>query len=362
MPSTKPAPRDTAGPQHPEQLKKRWRGAIAYLPPGSFGIVMATGIVSLGAHLMALPWIAHSLLLLNLILYPVLWVMNLIRLAKFPTRMVGDLTDHARGPGFFTLIAGSNIVGAQLVVLLPESGVGVVLWWIGSLCWMGLTYTIFTALTLKIQKPTLEKGISGTWLLSIVSTQSVAVLSSLLAAGTLPHWKLELNFLALAMWLVGGMLYIWMISLIFYRYTFFRLEPEDLVPSYWINMGAMAISTLAGSLLVTSAPEAPLLNALAPFIKGMTILYWVTGTWWIPILLILTLWRYGYRRYPIRYNSLYWAIVFPLGMYAVCTHMLSEALSIGFLDRISPVLFYLSLAAWVITFFGLIRHIYLQCR
>src|SRR5262249_39842759 len=37
---------------------------------------------------------------------------------------------------------------------------------------------------------------------------------------------------------------------VFYRYTFFRLSPDDLTPPYWINMGAMAISTLAGARLI----------------------------------------------------------------------------------------------------------------
>ena len=50
---------------------------------------------------------------------------------------------------------------------------------------------------------------------------------------------------ALTMWLGGSMLYIWIISLIFYRYTFFALSPNDLAPPYWINMGAAAIATLA---------------------------------------------------------------------------------------------------------------------
>jgi voltage-gated anion channel len=49
------------------------------------------------------------------------------------------------------------------------------------------------------------------------------------------------------MWLWGGMLYIWMISLIFYRDTFFRFSADDLTPPYWINMGAVAISALAGA-------------------------------------------------------------------------------------------------------------------
>ena len=53
------------------------------------------------------------------------------------------------------------------------------------------------------------------------------------------------------------MLYIWIISLIFYRYTFFAMEPSDLAPPYWINMGAVAISTLAGALLVAAPHSSP---------------------------------------------------------------------------------------------------------
>src|ERR1019366_1868578 len=60
-------------------------------------------------------------------------------------------------------------------------------------------------------------------------------------------------FVSLVMWLDGGMLYIWIISLIFYRFTFFPLEPSDLTPTYWINMGSVAISTLAGTVLIVNA-------------------------------------------------------------------------------------------------------------
>ena len=52
-------------------------------------------------------------------------------------------------------------------------------------------------------------------------------------------------------------------------------------------MGAMAISTLAGSLLIVNAPDAPFLRSLLPFIKGFTVFYWATGTWWIPMLAVL---------------------------------------------------------------------------
>ena len=156
---------------------------------------------------------------------------------------------------------------------------------------------------------------------------------------------------ALSMWLWGGMLYIWMMSLIFYRYTFFRLSPGDLSPPYWINMGAMAISTLAGSLLIINAPDAPFLLSLLPFIKGFTVFYWATGTWWIPMLVVLALWRHVYRRFPMKYDPLYWGAVFPLGMYAASTEEMITAMGFDFLGllRVNYYL-YIALAAWMAAF------------
>jgi tellurite resistance protein TehA-like permease len=168
-------------------------------------------------------------------------------------------------------------------------------------------------------------------------------------------FRLELNLMALSMWLWGGMLYILLMALIFYRYAFFPFAPDDLAPPYWINMGAMAISTLAGSLLIMNAPQAPYLVSLLPFLKGFTVLYWATGTWWIPMLLVLGLWRYGYRRFPFEYDPLYWGAVFPLGMYAACTYELNRAMQFGFLESLPRTFFYVALAAWTITFASMIR-------
>ena len=49
------------------------------------------------------------------------------------------------------------------------------------------------------------------------------------------------------------MLYIVVIGLMFYRWTFFALDPDQATPPYWINMGALAITTLAGSNLLLAA-------------------------------------------------------------------------------------------------------------
>src|SRR5690606_36477398 len=178
---------------------------------------------------------------------------------------------------------------------------------------------------------------------------------ALIAAHIEQPWRLEVNFLSLSMWLWGGMLYSWMISLIFYRDTFFRFSPADLAPPYWINMGAMAISTLGGSLLILNAPDAPFLRSLLPFLKGFTILYWATGTWWIPMMVVLAFWRYAYRRFPLTYDPLYWGAVFPLAAYAVATFRMADALQLEFLHPIPDVFLVIALAAWALTLAALLR-------
>jgi Tellurite resistance protein and related permeases len=146
-------------------------------------------------------------------------------------------------------------------------------------------------------------------------------------------------------------------SLIFYRYTFFPLAPGDLTPPYWINMGAMAISTLAGSLLAANAGNEPLLASLRPFLGGFTVFYWATGTWWIPMLLVLGVWRYVVKRHPLRYDPLYWGAVFPLGMYAAGTHEMAAVLRLDFLEAVPVVFLYAAMAAWLVALAGLVRRI-----
>ena len=331
----------------------RGDAGLADLSPAYFGMVMATGIVSLAAHLLALPRIAQALFQLNVVAYAALWLLTVLRIVRHPRRFFADMVDHSRGPGFFTAVAASGVLGSQCVLLAAEHRAGGVLLAAAAVLWIGLTYSIFAGFTVKQRKPTLERAIGGAWLLAVVATQSIAVLAALLAAHVEPAHRLAMNFLALSMWLAGGMLYIWIMSLIFYRYTFFALSPGDLSPPYWINMGAMAISTLAGSLLIVNAPDAPLLLSLLPFIKGFTIFYWATGTWWIPLLVILAVWRHGVRRHPLQYDPLYWGAVFPLGMYAASTDEMIEAMGLHFLAFLPPLFFWLGLAAWTAAFFGM---------
>jgi tellurite resistance protein TehA-like permease len=326
---------------------------LATMHPASFALVMATGIVSIACHLHGLQPLARALLWANALFYAVLWVRTALRIARYPQRVLADLSNHGRAFGFFTMVAATCVLGSQSLLIGGAWSAAALLWTFGILLWAATTYTILTALTVKREKPALADGINGGWLVAVVAPQSVCVLGAQLAPGFGEYAPHALMF-CLGLWLGGGMLYIWIISLIFYRYTFFAMSPSDLAPPYWINMGAVAISTLAGTALMSAAPRWPPLQELQPFVKGLTLMFWSTATWWIPMLVILGVWRHVYQRFPLRYDPLYWGAVFPLGMYSVCTFRLAHAIDAPFLLVIPRLFLFIALAAWTLAMIGLI--------
>jgi tellurite resistance protein TehA-like permease len=97
------------------------------------------------------------------------------------------------------------------------------------------------------------------------------------------------------------------------------------------------------------------LAPLHPFILGLTLMFWATATWWIPMLLVLGVWRHRIRGVRLVYDPLYWGLVFPLGMYSVCTYRLAQALELTQLVWISRVFVIAAAVAWLLTFLGLAR-------
>jgi tellurite resistance protein TehA-like permease len=364
----------TGSPAFPARSGLSVRG----LPPNIFAAVMATGIVSVALNGAGHPLLAVALFWLNVGLYAVLSVLLVASALRYRADLVADLLDHAKAPGFFTLVAAPCVLGNQCVLLFGAYTAGLVLGVVGLLFWLAATYVMLPGLMEGTAKPKGEVGLSGAWLLLVVGTQALSTLACLLVPG-LPADALPgrrsidpegLLFLALVFWLVGSMFYIWLIALIFHRILFLPLSPTDLTPSYWINMGAVAISTLAGVRLVEEAGRAALfqhggesiLTGLLPFLKGMTLLFWATATWWIPLLLVLGAWRHLYKRVPLTYEHSYWAVVFPLGMYTACTQNLIRVFRLPFLEPIPAVFVWIALAAWGATFVGLAGHVVSSLR
>ena len=327
---------------------------IANLSPAYFSLVMATGIVSIGAHLYGFKWLALILFYINIGAYGILCCLFSARLFFYPQAFLADFLDHRINMGFLSFVAGSCILGSEFTLITHSYIIGEGFFFIGLLSWLLLTYSLVVVLTVKSDKPPLDKAISGAWLLIIVATQSVAVLGTQLQRH-LPFAHEEVLFAALAMFLCGGMFYIIVITLIFYRLTFFEIHAEEFAPPYWINMGAVAISTLAGAHLILQAKNWTFLTDLLPFLKGFTLFFWAIGTWWIPLMVLLGIWRHLLKKMPLRYHPQYWGMVFPLGMYTVSTLMLSRALHLPFLRAIPSVFIYIAVSTWAVVFVGMLH-------
>lgn len=327
----------------------------ASLFPGYFALAMATGVVSIACQLMGMRPIALALVAVNWVAWSTLWVLTLLRAWRFPALLMRDLSDHQRSPGYFTIVAGACVLGTQNVVVLGVIWVGEALWWLGFLLWFLIMYSFFTAVTVRRQKPTLARGINGAWLIAAVSTQAVVVLRATLDTSAAPHQAIQ--FQVVSMFMIGSMLYLAIIPLIFYRLTFVRLRHEDFSPPYWINMGAVAITALAGSLLIQRGEVWPILEPLLPFLRGFTFFFWAVASWWIPFLFLLMLWRYVWMRDRFTYEPAVWGMVFPLGMYTTSTYQFGRAMGYDVLEMIPRILVFVALAAWVLGIAGLLRRI-----
>lgn len=329
----------------------RWN--ISRFHPSYFALVMATGIVSIAAKLLGFGTTAYSLFQFNKIAYVVLWAVYLIRLTRYTSYFIQDLTNHFKSPGFLTIVAGTSVLGNQFALFTENYFAATVLYFTALALWIILIYMFFVVITIKRKKPTLNKGLNGTWLLIVVATQSISILG-VQVQFYLDNFSKLITFISLILFLLGCFFYIIIITLIFYRLTFFIVKAEEFAPPYWISMGAVAITTLAGSLLILNANHFDFINALTPFIKGLSLLFWAFGTWWIPLIIILGIWRHLYKKIPFVYHPQYWGMVFPLGMYTVCTYRLSYALNIDFIRLIASSFIYFALAAWLLTFAGMV--------
>ncbi|HEY5408958.1 MAG TPA: tellurite resistance/C4-dicarboxylate transporter family protein [Ginsengibacter sp.] len=343
----------------PKQLRvaktkrlKSFLPGIANLSPAYFSLVMATGIVSIAAYLYNWIFLSKTLFWINLIAYIILCFLFAARLFFYKNEFRSDFLDDRKNMGFLSFTAANCIIGNQFVVIAGNYQFATYFFAVGLASWIFLIYPLFAVLIEKRNKPSL-KAINGTWLLIIVSTQSLSILSVLLATN-FPLLREQAIFFALIMFLCGCMFYIIVITLIMHRLIFFEIYAKELGTPYWINMGADAISVLAGATLILNAEKWPFLVGMIPFLKGFTLFFWAIGTWWIPLMIILGTWRHIIKHISLKYSSQYWGMVFPLGMYTVCTVKLSQAVGLKFLMGIPSVFVIIAIVVWAVVFISML--------
>jgi tellurite resistance protein TehA-like permease len=315
---------------------------------------MGSGIISVGLELEAHRALSLALMVIAVAAYVVLVVLTVARMVLYPRAIREDFTEPRRAFGFFTFVAGTNVVGARLVMdgeYRTTAGLLVV----SGFFWFVLGYVVpWTAVLGRCSRRVVAAA-NGTWFIWVVSSQSVAVA----AASIEPFVEVgrrPLAMLAVVAWSVGIFLYASAGIFVSLRMMLYELRPEDLTPPYWVSMGACAITVLAGARIVEMA-EAPMVDATRGLVAGTSVVFWAFATWLIPVLLAAGWWRHGYHRIPLSYEATLWSIVFPLGMYAVAGIYLGRADHLPVVHDIGSVELWFAFAAWAVSLVAMLQHV-----
>jgi tellurite resistance protein TehA-like permease len=322
----------------------RAAAAIRDLHPGYFAFVMATGIISTGTFLLGPSWLSRALLVVASAGLVVLGVALVIRLARFRPSVAADIRAPERVFGFFTITAGLDVLGVRFFYA-GHPLVTAILAGLAAAVWLVLTYGVPASLLLERSRDSVLGGVNGSWLLWVVSTQSVAISASALV----PVWPSQAGLLApfaAGLWSVGLVLYLLLVSLIMLRWLTVAMTPQTLGPPYWILMGATAITVLAGAKILNLPAALPAVRAMAGFVEGFSYALWAFGTWWIPLLVVLGLWRHVRRHWPLTYEPTLWSVVFPLGMYSVATLSFGKVAGLEFMKPLARFMLWVAVAAW----------------
>lgn len=317
-------------------------------PPDVFAVVMATGIVAVAAA-------DHSYWRIALCLRAIAAAAAVVLAAGFVVRaltqmprvmkLVGDPDVALR---MFTVVAACAVLAAcwptRPLLRVWLDGVGLAGW---------LLLIPVAVVDVYSRRPQqLRDQAHGAWLLPSVATHGLACTTADVAEHT---GSGALLVIAGAAWVIGLLLYLLVCALIGWRAVSAPLNPDQVTPDSWILMGAMAIATLAGGHILIAAHAVNPSGVIAGWAQPATWWAWVIASVWIPILLYAEVWRVDHLAGSLRYHGVWWAAVFPIGMYSAASASTATVLRVRSLATVSLVFFWVSATLWALVTVGLLH-------
>lgn len=320
------------------------RLAAAEPSPDVFAAVMATGILSIGARDHGYRWISDTLGVIATCALVFLGALVILTFVMGRRNHRWDLRDPDVTLRLFTFVAACAVIDSRL-----QSNVSVlrVLGAVALSSWLALI-VLSARNMLAHQSAALRDRVHGAWELASVGTSGLAIVMAQLAHHTGHRWWLTI---ALPVWAAAICSYGLMTWLMLWRAVNERQDRDGFEPDSWILMGGLAIATLAGDNIHALASA-----WLAGPVLVVTVVTWVAATLWIPPLIYFGLHRISQGPDMLHFAGVWWALVFPLGMYSAATYAMAAELRQDSLLTVSLVFFWDALAAWLIVVVaGLLR-------
>ena len=298
---------------------------LAKLPPGSWGVTMGCGIVSIDLNSLGQRVLSVALFLIA----GAVWLLLVVRLARFP----GLAISESASPPILGSVAATAVVGGRFAA----GGAGLLAAALLALAAAGLAVLAWPVLTHWVTPTT------GTSFLLSVATQSVAVLAATLAATYRLGWLLVLAALTCLVALAAYVVVAWRFDL----RTVAVGEGDQ-----WVAGGALAIAALAAGRIAAASRAVAQFNGWHDALSAAALAVWCLAmAWFVPLVASEFIWP------RLRYSVLRWSTVFPLGMYAACSFAVGQDSGIRGITRFAMAWAWVAFAVTVIMLVGLARRV-----
>ncbi|KHE94032.1 MAG: hypothetical protein K8F52_17875 [Candidatus Scalindua rubra] len=337
-------------------IKWYWlsRGTINILQLASYSVNTRWFIVAIAAAMMSLSSSSYGyntaspyLLITGLGVFFTVAVFMSIKAVIYYEDLLIELLDPAKMLYSHSLVGLVSLMGICVSRLFGWYTVANIFWFAAIVLWIGITLSSFTILFLyhKSESRKIEDILNGSWFFVTIGTQFTALLS-IDVAGQVTGHALLIQFFSFALWSIGTFLYLIFITFMIWRLLFYQVTRDTELSSYWMNIGAAAVTTIVSAALyqqiqMTGGP----LVELLPFLKGFSLFFWSVGLWWLPLLIILAIRKQISSSWLIPFTVGYWEIVLAICLFAAGTKQLT-----GLFDEhfIATFALYVSIAGAVV--------------
>ncbi|WP_278387175.1 SLAC1 family transporter [Pseudomonas oryzihabitans] len=334
---------------------------IRQFTPNWFAVTMGTGVLALalaafplqfpGLHILAEGLWLLAVLLFGLFtgLYAARWLLFFDEAREIFAHATVSMSIGTIPMGLATLINGLLLFG------LPRWGAAVLplafgLWWLdvamALACGVLVPYLMFTRQAHRIDQMT------AVWLLPVVAAEVAAASGGLL----LPHLAAGEHFTVLVasyvLWAYSVPVALSLLVILLLRLALHRLPPASMAASSWLALGPIATGALGLLVLGSAAPAVFAAHGLAgigEIARGLgllgALLLWGLGLWWLALAVLVT---QRQAREGMPFNLGWWGFTFPLGVYALATLRLGEALAAPFFTGLGAALVVLLALLWLL--------------
>ncbi|HIJ69894.1 MAG TPA: hypothetical protein HPP87_00855 [Planctomycetes bacterium] len=358
---------DKAKSSSPNELTAHY--ILRWFSPRWFIFVMGTGALANIYQLIAgkPDGLLHNLAVLFLTLAIAVFFTALVFLiVRFVVGMDCILKEwrHASLIQFYSTISIAAAVCATGLFNVPLSfiskalahNLAVIFWWISLV--VGLFFIFFTPFKVTSGNHAQPRRALGFWFLAPVGL-FVLVFAGNFWALQMPDQAHVKNILFLNTLILGVAIPLTTIiyTIVLFRALFYNFPRRDVAPSFMIGVAPVGVSVIAINTIIPVLGKSGIAiitpEALAPFIKVISLLLWSFGLWWL-IYAILTIVLYMVKhRVPVTLG--YWAFIFPPAAYTIATLILAKSLSLPLLKNFAVVLTIVFTLWWAVNFVLTIR-------